>query len=66
MYLLKSLQNLLPLTKMSKEEMESSGHKWRIVMHGQVEQDPQESTTAMIVQVQWGVLFTRHTEQVLR
>lgn len=47
---------------MLEEQVEGSGHQRRIVMHGQVEKDPQEGTATMIVQVQWGVLFTRHTQ----
>lgn len=33
-YLFKSLQDLLPLTEVSKEQVEGFGHQRRIVMHG--------------------------------
>lgn len=33
-YLLKSLQDLLPLTEVPKEQVEGSGHQRRIVVHG--------------------------------
>lgn len=33
-YLLKSLQNLLPLAEVPEEQMQGSGHQRRIVMHG--------------------------------
>lgn len=33
-YLLKSLQDLLPLAEVPKEKMECSGNERRIVMHG--------------------------------
>lgn len=61
-YLLKSLKNLLPLTEVPKEQMQGSGHQRRIVVHGQVKQDPQESATTVIIQVQRGVFFTRHMQ----
>lgn len=61
-YLLESLQNFLPLTEVPEEQMQRSGHQWRIVMHGQVQQDPQEGPTAVIIQVQWGVLLTEHMQ----
>lgn len=33
-YLLKGLQDLLPLAEVPKEQMKGSGHQRRIVMHG--------------------------------
>lgn len=33
-YLFKSLQDLLPLAEVPKEQMQGSGHQRRIVVHG--------------------------------
>lgn len=57
-YLFESLQDFLPLAEMPKEQMQRSGHQRRVVVHSEVQQDPQEGSAAVIIQVQWRVLLT--------
>lgn len=57
-YLFEGLQNLLPLTEVPKEELQSARHQGRVVMHRQMEQDSEEGPAAVVVQVQRGVLLT--------
>lgn len=57
-YLLEGLQHLLPLTEVPEEELQGARYQRWVVMHRQVEQDPEEGSAAMIVQVQGGVLLT--------
>ncbi len=43
LYLFESLKHLLPLREVSEEELEGAGHEGRVVVHAQVEQNPEES-----------------------
>lgn len=57
-HLFEGHEHLLSLAEVSEEQVEGFGHQWRVVMHGQVEENPQERTAAMVIQVQWCVLLT--------
>lgn len=57
-YLFESLQDFLPLAEVPEEQMQRSGHQRRVVVHGEVQQDPQEGSATVIIQVQWRVLLT--------
>lgn len=57
-HLFESLQDFLPLAEMPEEQVKRSGHQRRVVVHGEVQQDPQEGSAAVIIQVQWCVLLT--------
>lgn len=56
-YLFESLQDLLPLAEMPEEQVERSGHQRRVVVHGEVQQDSQEGSATVIIQVEWRVLL---------
>jgi len=51
-------EDLLPLAEVSEEQVQRSRHERRVIVHGQVQQDPQECTTAVVIQVQRSVLLT--------
>lgn len=50
-YLFEGHEDLLPLTEVSEEQVKGPRHERRVIMHGQVQQDPQEGTTSMVIQV---------------
>lgn len=50
-YLFEGHEDLLSLAEVSEEQVKRSRHKGRVVMHGQVQKDPQESATTMVIQV---------------
>lgn len=56
-YLFESHEDLLPLAEVSEEEVQGSRHQRGVIMHGQVQQDPQEGPAPVVVQVQRAVLF---------
>ena len=58
-YLFEGHEDLLPLAEVPEEEVQGSRHQGRVVMHGQMEQDPQEGATSVVIQVQGCVLLTR-------
>lgn len=58
LYLFEGHEDLLPLAEMSEEQMKGSRHERWIVVHGQVQQDSQEGTTPVVIQVEWSVLLT--------
>lgn len=60
-YLFERLQDFLSLAEVSEEQVQGSGHQRRVVVHGQVKEDPQEGPAPVVIQVQWRVLFTRIT-----
>lgn len=62
-YLFESLQDFLSLAEMTEEQMKRSGHQWRVVVHSEVQQDTQEGSAAVIIQVQWCVLLTTCTHR---
>ena len=66
MYLFEGHEDLLPLAEVSEEEVERAGHQRRVVVHGEVEQHPQEGAAPVIVQVQGGVLLTVEGERETR
>ncbi len=49
--LFESLKHLLPLREVSEEELEGAGHEGRVVVHAQVEQNPEESFAAGPIQI---------------
>lgn len=57
-YLFERLQDFLPLAEMPEEQVERSGNQRRVVVHGEVQQDPQEGSATVIIQVEWRVLLT--------
>lgn len=52
-YLLECLEDLLTLAEMSEEQLEGTGHQWRIIVHDEVQQYTQEGPTTMSIQVQF-------------
>lgn len=62
-YLFEGLKDLLPLAEVPKEELQGPRHQGWVVMHCQVEQDPEEGSATMIIQVQWCVLLTSGTQK---
>ncbi len=52
-------ENLLSLAEVSEEKVKGSRHERRVIMHGQVQQDPEEGTTSMVIQVEWSVFLTK-------
>lgn len=61
-YLFEGLKDLLPLAKVPKEELQGPRHQGWVVMHCQVEQDPEEGSATMVIQVQRCVLLTTGTQ----
>ncbi|TRY94884.1 hypothetical protein DNTS_032985 [Danionella cerebrum] len=51
-HLFESHENFLSLTEVSKEQMKSSRHKRWIVVHGEVQKNPQKSPATMVIQIQ--------------
>lgn len=51
MYLFESHEDLLPLAEVSEEKVQGSRHQGRVIMHGQMQQDPEERTASVVVQV---------------
>ena len=51
MYLFEGHEHLLPLAEVSEEEVERAGHQRGVVVHGEVEQHPEEGAAPMVVQV---------------
>ena len=49
--LFESLEHLLPLREVSEEKLEGAGHEGRVVVHAQVEQNPEESFAPGPVQI---------------
>lgn len=39
-YLFESHENLLPLAEVSEEKVQGSRHEGRVIMHGQMQEDP--------------------------
>jgi len=62
MYLFEGLKDLLPLAEMPEEELQGPRHQGWVIMHCQVEQDPEEGSATMIIQVQRCVLLTTGTK----
>lgn len=61
-YLFEGLKDLLPLAEVPKEELQGPRHQGWVVMHCQVEQDPEEGSATMVIQVQRCVLLTTGTQ----
>ena len=57
-YLFEGLEDLLSLTEVPKEELQGPRHQGWVVVHRQVGQDSEESSAAVVIQVQRGVLLT--------
>lgn len=51
MYLFESHEDLLPLAEVSEEKVQGSRHQRRVIMHGQMQQDPQEGPASVVVQI---------------
>lgn len=60
-HLFEGVQQFLSLAEVSEEQLQGSGHQWRVVVHGEVDQHPQEHTTAFIIHLQDAVPLTAHT-----
>lgn len=57
-YLFESLQDFLPLTEMSEEQLERTGHEGWVVVHYQIEEHPEEHASTLTVQIQLCCLST--------
>lgn len=57
-YLFEGLEDLLSLTEVPKEKLQGPRHQGWVVVHCQVEQDSEECSAAVVIQVQRGVLLT--------
>lgn len=58
LYLFEGLQDLLPLAEVPKQQLQGARHQGWVVVHRQVEQDSEEGSATVVVQVQRGVLLT--------
>jgi len=65
-YLSKGLENLLALAEVPEEEVQGTRYQGRIVVHDQVEQDTQESASALAIQVQVSCIASLAVEDALR
>lgn len=50
-YLFEGHEDFLPLAEVSEEQVKRSRHKRRVVVHRQMQQDPQKCPTTVIVQI---------------
>lgn len=55
-YLFESLQNFLTLTKVSEQEMQSSGNERGIIVHGKMQQDSEKSSTPLTIEIESSAL----------
>ena len=57
-YLLERHQHLLSLAEVPEEQVEGPRNQRRVVMHGQVQKNPQKGPSSVVVQIQGCVLLT--------
>lgn len=58
-YLLEGLQHLLPLAEVPEEQLQGPRHQRGVVVHCQVQQDAEEGSAAVVIQIQGGVLLAK-------
>lgn len=62
-YLLEGLQHLLPLAEVPEKQLQGPRHQRGVVVHRQVQQDAEEGSAAVVIQVQGGVLLAKAAQR---
>lgn len=65
-HLFKGLKHFRSLAEVLEEQLQSSGQQRRVVMHDEVDEDPEERPAPFIIKLDWGFLLPTKPKVILK